>query len=110
MPLFRKPKVPARQTGQFEVILSPEMCKACGFCLNVCPTDVFVWDTRVNGAGWFPVAVARGDDCVGCMLCFQLCPDFCLTVEARTDANSAAREEVRAAIDAWTQHTPDAAH
>ncbi|HLI25487.1 MAG TPA: 4Fe-4S dicluster domain-containing protein [Chloroflexota bacterium] len=106
MPLFGKPKVPVKAPGQYAVILSREMCKACGFCLNVCPTDVFEWDKRVNSAGWFPVRVAREEHCVGCMLCFQLCPDFCLTIERKTDP--AAVEQVRAAIATWRQENPDA--
>lgn len=102
MPLFGKPKVPVKQPGQYAVLLSREMCKACGFCLNVCPTDVFVWDPKVNNAGWFPVAVAHEDHCIGCMLCFQLCPDFCLSVERTADADPATLEAQQAAIAQWT--------
>jgi 2-oxoglutarate ferredoxin oxidoreductase subunit delta len=102
MPLFRKEKVPVKHPGQFEVILSREMCKACGFCLHVCPTDVFEWDKRVNTAGWLPVVVAREEACVGCMLCFQLCPDFCLNVERTEGADPAKLAELHTAIAAWT--------
>jgi 2-oxoglutarate ferredoxin oxidoreductase subunit delta len=108
MPLFRKEKVPVKHPGQFEVILTRDMCKACGFCLNVCPTDVFKWDAKVNSAGWFPVEVAHEENCVGCMLCFQLCPDFCLTVERKAGADPAAREELHAAIARWTNRNPEA--
>ena len=83
--LFRTEKVPPspKLAGKFSVTLARDMCKACGFCINVCPTDVFVWSTQVNVQSYFPVDVAHEDHCVGCMLCFQICPDFCLNVEPK---------------------------
>jgi 2-oxoglutarate ferredoxin oxidoreductase subunit delta len=79
---FRGPEklsLPAR--GGWSVTVERDMCKACRFCIEVCPVDVFRWGTEANALGWFPVEVGNQDACVGCMLCYQLCPDFCINVE-----------------------------
>ena len=87
MPFFRPEKKQiTKNAGMWDVVLSEEMCKACGFCLNICPVDVFAWRTAANKLGWFPMYVAHEENCIGCMLCFQLCPDFCLDVSHRTTA------------------------
>jgi NAD-dependent dihydropyrimidine dehydrogenase PreA subunit len=41
---------------------------------------VFAWRRTPNRLGWFPMIVAHEENCVGCMLCFQICPDFCIDV------------------------------
>ncbi len=81
MPLFRVDKKPAPDAaGRWDVVVAEEMCKACSFCLNICPVDVFAWRTAANRLGWFPIYTAHAENCVGCMLCFQICPDFCIDV------------------------------
>jgi 2-oxoglutarate ferredoxin oxidoreductase subunit delta len=76
-------KKPSRSAGRWEVTVEGDFCKACRFCIEVCPVDVFAWSPTVNARGWFPVEVAHEANCVGCMLCYQLCPDFVINVEAR---------------------------
>jgi len=36
--------------------------------------------------------VAHEENCIGCMLCYQICPDFCINVE-RKPAYAAAGGE-----------------
>jgi NAD-dependent dihydropyrimidine dehydrogenase PreA subunit len=84
MALFKaEKKAPRGPAGRWDVVIGEEMCKACGFCLNVCPVDVFAWRTATNKLGWFPMYVAHEEHCVGCMLCYQICPDFCIDVAVR---------------------------
>jgi 2-oxoglutarate ferredoxin oxidoreductase subunit delta len=90
VPLFKaEKKAPRGPAGLWDVVVAEEMCKACGFCLNICPVDVFAWRTAANRLGWFPMYVAHEDNCIGCMLCFQICPDFCIHVGVK----AGAREE-----------------
>jgi 2-oxoglutarate ferredoxin oxidoreductase subunit delta len=86
MGLFKSdmPKKQLPATGKWSVTVERDFCKACRFCIDVCPVDVFRWDTEVNAIGWFPIEVAHEDKCVGCMLCYQVCPDFVINVEAKT--------------------------
>ena len=84
MALFKaEKKAPKGPAGRWDVVIGEEMCKACGFCLNVCPVDVFAYRTATNELGWFPMYVAHEENCVGCMLCYQICPDFCIDVAVR---------------------------
>ena len=85
MALFKLEKKPPRtaQAGKWDVVIAEDMCKACGFCLNVCPTPVFEYRTAPNRLGWFPAYVKHEEHCVGCMLCYQICPDFCIQVSSK---------------------------
>ena len=81
MPLFKPEKKQITQNaGKWDVVIGEEMCKACGFCLQICPVDVFAWRKTANKLGWFPMFVAHEANCIGCMLCYQICPDFCINV------------------------------
>ena len=85
MALFRTEKVePAPgKAGKWNVGVAEHMCKACRFCLSICPVEVFGWREKPNKAGWVPVLVAHEGNCVGCMLCYQVCPDFCIDVSLK---------------------------
>jgi 2-oxoglutarate ferredoxin oxidoreductase subunit delta len=90
MSLFRPNKInpPAGKSGKWNVVVTEEMCKACSFCIGMCPVDVFAWRDKPNKIGWIPVWVAHEENCVGCMLCYQICPDFCIEVAPQADAKS----------------------
>ena len=45
------------------VHIDPELCKACGICIKLCPREVFDADAR-----GVPV-VARLEDCSACRFC-----------------------------------------
>ena len=97
MALFKlKKRAPKGPAGKWDVVVGEDMCKACGFCLNICPVDVFAWRTTANRLGWFPMYVAKEEHCVGCMLCYQICPDFCIDVaqkiSSRVDSPTVGRE------------------
>ncbi len=80
--LFRTEKIepPPGKAGKWNVVVSEDMCKACSFCISICPVDVFAWRNKPNKIGWIPVWVSHEENCVGCMLCYQMCPDFCIDV------------------------------
>ncbi|MDR1050950.1 MAG: ferredoxin family protein [Deltaproteobacteria bacterium] len=67
----------------FVIELDFEACKGCGYCLEVCPRNVFDPGRAFNAKGHQPPVAARVDDCVGCQGCFYACPDFCLEVTCR---------------------------
>jgi NAD-dependent dihydropyrimidine dehydrogenase PreA subunit len=93
MALFKPEKrPPTGRSGKWDVVVGEDMCKACGFCLHICPTDVFAWRTTTNQIGWFPMYVAHEENCIGCMLCYQICPDFCINVELKSAFAAAGGE------------------
>jgi len=86
MPLFKPEKKAARgPAGKWDVAVTEDMCKACGFCLAICPVDVFAWRKTANKLGWFPMYTAKEENCIGCMLCYQICPDFCIDVSLKPE-------------------------
>ena len=90
MALFKVEKKTSRgPTGRWDVLVAEDMCKACGFCLAVCPVDVFGWRKAANKLGWFPMYTVHEENCVGCMLCYQICPDFCIGVSLKPELTSA---------------------
>jgi 2-oxoglutarate ferredoxin oxidoreductase subunit delta len=87
MALFKTEKKVSRgPAGRWDVVVTEDMCKACGFCLAVCPVDVFAWRQSANKLGWFPMYTANEGNCIGCMLCYQICPDFCIDVQVKPEA------------------------
>jgi len=84
MALFKAEKKEFKKNaGKWDVVVSEDMCKACGFCLHICPVDVFAWRKSQNQLGWVPMYVAKEANCIGCMLCYQICPDFCIDVSPK---------------------------
>ncbi|MBF0499182.1 MAG: 4Fe-4S binding protein [Candidatus Riflebacteria bacterium] len=63
---------------RFVSTLDANACTRCGFCVKLCPAEVFVRST--DGA----FTVASADACWGCSLCERLCKDKairCLPIE-----------------------------
>lgn len=73
--------------------LNQETCIGCGRCYKVCPRDVFELVDRgealADNDDWDDdddyddddemkvMAIADGDDCIGCMSCYRVCPKQC---------------------------------
>ena len=54
---------------------------ACQLCLTACPSKVIALvERKVNAHGYPFVYAVHPDDCVGCAICGQVCPDGCITV------------------------------
>jgi 2-oxoglutarate ferredoxin oxidoreductase subunit delta len=55
-----------------------ERCKACGFCVEFCPTKVLELSSAFNAKGYHPPVAVNPDKCSGCDLCGMYCPDFAI--------------------------------
>lgn len=55
-----------------------ERCKACGFCVEFCPTKVLELSSAFNSKGYHPPHVIAAEKCSGCDLCGMYCPDFAI--------------------------------
>lgn len=65
-----------KKTAKGIVIIHPDKCKGCGFCIEFCPSNVLEFTQEFNSKGYhYPVDV-RAEDCTGCDLCGLYCPDF----------------------------------
>jgi formate dehydrogenase (NADP+) beta subunit len=68
----------------FEVLLSTERCKECGYCAEVCGVSTFGPAATFNAKGYRPMEVKSSNHCVGCFRCFFACPDFAIDVREAT--------------------------
>ena len=68
---------------EFDVDVNPVVCKDCGYCQEVCGLDVFDRSDRFNDSGYLPMVATRAGQCVGCLNCLYICPDFAITITER---------------------------
>ena len=63
-----------------KVEIVAERCKSCGYCVRFCPKHVLEIGHQVNSKGYEVVEPVRPEDCVGCAICGQMCPDGAIDV------------------------------
>lgn len=66
--------IPVPRLKPTTVVINQAWCKKCGICITFCAKGVLVF-------GENKVETARQDDCVGCGICENLCPDYAITLE-----------------------------
>jgi 2-oxoglutarate ferredoxin oxidoreductase subunit delta len=78
--------------GRVSIVV--ERCKACGFCVEFCPTHVLALSGAFNSKGYHPPHVVHPEKCSGCDLCGMYCPDFAIygTKTAEVKPADAAKE------------------
>ena len=62
--------------GSVQIVV--ERCKACGFCVEFCPTYVLALSSAFNAKGYHPPYMVNPAKCSGCDLCGMYCPDFAI--------------------------------
>jgi 2-oxoglutarate ferredoxin oxidoreductase subunit delta len=62
--------------GSVQIVV--ERCKACGFCVEFCPTKVLELSSAFNAKGYHPPHAVHPEKCSGCDLCGMYCPDFAI--------------------------------
>jgi len=62
--------------GRVSIVV--ERCKACGFCVEFCPSHVLALSSAFNSKGYHPPHVVHPEKCSGCDLCGMYCPDFAI--------------------------------
>lgn len=72
-------------TGKFKTEVQPTRCKACGSCREVCPAGVFDRAGELNTSGYAYMVARHSEQCVGCLRCLVVCPDFAITVTPGLD-------------------------
>jgi 2-oxoglutarate ferredoxin oxidoreductase subunit delta len=63
-----------------KIEIHSENCKACLYCVQVCPNKVIAEGTKVNSKGYMYVVPVNIEKCVGCKLCAIMCPDAAIDV------------------------------
>ena len=68
----------------FRTEVNPVFCKACGYCREVCPVQVFEPSDQLNIHGYNNMVAVHSKKCNGCLKCVMICPDFAISVEELT--------------------------
>ena len=58
--------------GRVSIVV--ERCKACGFCVEFCPTHVLALSSAFNSKGYHPPHVVHPEKCSGCDLVRHVLP------------------------------------
>jgi len=75
------------------VVIIPDRCKGCGFCIEFCPRKVLDFSEEFNSKGYHLPVVVHPELCISCGLCELLCPDF--AIFAVKDREVTASEEIQ---------------
>jgi ferredoxin len=57
-----------------EMTIHDKACRGCRLCLEVCPTECFVFDEETQKA-----VVSAVDNCISCLSCAFICPAGAIT-------------------------------
>lgn len=63
------------------VFTNVNLCKGCGFCAEFCPKNVLRLSEGYSFRGYHYAEVENPEECVACMTCCMMCPDFAVHVE-----------------------------
>jgi len=55
--------------------LFPQLCKACGRCIDACPKHCIEFATEIDPQSGLTPIIVHEDACNGCGLCFDACPE-----------------------------------
>ena len=55
--------------------LYPQFCKACGRCIEACPSNCISFSSTIDPSTGLTPVVIDLDACNGCGLCFEACPE-----------------------------------
>ena len=71
-------KSPKNKTPKYlgALFIKAELCKGCGFCIDLCPSAALAFSREYNRKGYHYPVLASEIQCNGCDLCGLYCPDF----------------------------------
>lgn len=64
-----------------KITVDAARCKACYLCVQACPKKCLGKSATISKKGYFPAEMTTPQACVGCAMCYQICPDIAITVE-----------------------------
>jgi len=56
-------------------------CKGCGYCVEICPKQIFKESKKLNEKGYMVPEINETDSCTLCRKCELICPEMAINVE-----------------------------
>jgi len=69
------------EKAKYQIEVNANICKGCGYCKEVCNKDVFATADKFNSQGYKPNVAVHSENCVGCLRCVYICPDFAINLK-----------------------------
>ncbi len=68
--------------SNFQVVIDPERCKGCEFCIKFCPKNILKLDKKnFNSSSYHPAVVEDIEKCKGCGICGRdVCPEAAIEI------------------------------
>lgn len=80
----------------YEVRVDAALCKDCGYCKTVCTLGVFERSQDFNASGYRPYFAAHAENCIGCLRCLYICPDFAIGISDQREICDARADHATA--------------
>jgi len=64
------------------IVIEKEKCKACHYCIAVCPRGIIGVSRDINrfGVNYAEQIEEKAHECTGCKSCAIMCPDIAISV------------------------------
>lgn len=62
------------------IVIDEERCKGCGLCTIACTRKLVSLSDTPNSLGFTVAVFSNPDQCTGCKLCAEMCPDVAIAV------------------------------
>lgn len=66
---------------KYKVKIDKNLCKACKYCVNVCPMKILKLGQDLNKKGYHPATCTDETKCIGCDKCARICPEAAIEIE-----------------------------
>jgi 2-oxoglutarate ferredoxin oxidoreductase subunit delta len=67
--------------NNIDVRINVELCKACDYCRDVCPTKIIHLSNETNSKGYHYAEIHDIGKCTGCRFCAIMCPEIAIEIE-----------------------------
>ena len=63
-----------------KIKIDQNLCKGCGYCIEVCPKQIFKDSVNLNKKGYKQPEIQTPNECINCKKCELICPEMAITL------------------------------
>ena len=64
-----------------KIKIKENLCKGCGFCVEVCPKEIFKESNNLSKKGYKIPEIQNQNSCINCKKCELICPEMAIDIE-----------------------------